>query len=59
MDIRNQQHTVFPTVAHAEAFIVANADALIEGEDYEISRNPKGESAIVAFMIDGVLEGYV
>lgn len=59
MDIRNQQHTIFSSVAKAEAFIAANAHALIKGEEYAISKNPKGESAIVAFIIDGVMEGYV
>ncbi len=59
MDIRNQGHTIFPSVAKAEAFVAANIDALIEGEAYEVRKNPKGETAIVMFLIDGFEEGYV
>jgi hypothetical protein len=59
MDIRNQGHTIFASVAKAEAFIAANAHALIEGEAYRVEKNPKGESAIVMFSIDGVDEAYV
>lgn len=59
MDIRNQGHTVFASVAKAEAFVAANAHALIKGEAYEVHKNPKGETAIVMFSIDGVDEGFV
>lgn len=59
MDIRNQGHTIFANVAKAEAFIAANSHALIEGEAYEVRKNPKGETAIVMFSIDGIDEGYV
>lgn len=59
MDIRDQPHTIFASVAKAEAFIAANSHALIEGEAYEVRKNPKGETAIVMFSIDGFYVGYV
>ncbi len=59
MDIRNQQHPIFPTVAKAQAFIEANAADLCEGERYEIDRNPKGESAIVKLFDGDHFCGYV
>lgn len=59
MDIRNQAHSIFATVAKAEAFIAANVADLMDGERYEIDRNPKGESAIVKLFDGDHFVGYV
>lgn len=59
MDIRNQAHTIFSTVAKAQAFIVANQEDLEPGESYELDCNPKGESALVALFDGKRFIGYV
>lgn len=59
MDIRNQQHTIFPTQAKAAAFVSSSLQDLCEGERYEISLNPKGESALVGLYDGDAFLGWV